>query len=93
MNTQPVRPQLERFKRIYSEWQLRPVRQCRDEIRAIKAQWFGYDDDYIESKIGDYLDQVYEAYQQDTVEKGLLTADEFDSIYEVIDRVKGYPGF
>ena len=84
---------LEDLKERYSLPQLRAVRYCRDEIRALRGTMFGYDDDVIDQKMGDYLQETYDAYKADAIKKGLLTSAEFDMIFDIIDTVEGRVGF
>ena len=52
---------LEGLKRKYSYECLRQVSYCRDEIRGIANQYRmrGLDDEVVEQKIGNYLDEAY----------------------------------
>lgn len=84
-----VLSQLEQLKRKYSLDQLRQAKYCRDEIRGLVLQDrnLGYSDDEIENRMGDYLDEVYESYQQYSEHELGLPEKDFDYIYTVLEDI------
>lgn len=82
---------VEKLKRKYNIDLLRQVRYCRDEIRGVVQQDrdSGYSDDEIESKMGDYLDEIYESYFKTAEEEYGLSEEEFDYIYQVFEDIEG----
>jgi len=80
---------IDKLKKRFSADQIRQVKYCLGEIRGLKNQYFGYDDDEIEAKIGDYLDETYEIYQKCALRDTGLAEEDFDYIYRVLDSLEG----
>ena len=82
---------IDRLRRKYSYDCLKQVSYCRDEIRGLANQYRrrGYDDEEIEKKIGNYLDEVYNDYLEVAEEQYGLSEDEFDFIYNVMEDIDG----
>lgn len=82
---------LNQLKQKYSSDLLRLVRYCRDEIRGIANQYrnVGYDDDEIEEKIGNYLDEIYKDYLLTAQNEYFVTEEEFDNIYSILEDIEG----
>lgn len=80
---------LRQLQHNYDDRILQEIIYCRDEIRGLKSQWFGYDDEEIESNIGNYLDEVYDSYKAPLVERGLISDSEFDRIYSIVECIPG----
>lgn len=82
---------LDLLKRKYSIDALLQVKFCRDEIRGIKQPEIdgGYDEIEVENRIGDYLDEIYEEYQEVAEREYGLSEEEFDYIYQVMEDIPG----
>ena len=74
-------PELQKFKPL----QLQAAWDCLSEINGLKMPYYHLDNDEIEERIGDYLDETYEVYKGFyTEDHNVLTPEEFDYIYEVL---------
>lgn len=82
---------LDQLKQKYTTDQIRQVLYCRDDIRGLVAQdrAMGYDDEDIERRMGDYLDEVYDSYQKRAESRYGLTEEEFEQIYVVLEGIAG----
>ena len=86
-----LRTPLDQLKQKYTLDQLKQVLWCRDDIRGLVAQdrAMGYDDADIEARMGDYLDEVYDSYQQRAESKYGLSEEEFEQIYTILEGIEG----
>ena len=92
MTTQSKITQL---RKQFTDEQLQEVKNCRDEIRGLVWQdrELGYSDDEIEETMGDYLDEVYESYQQSAYVNYDLSENDFERIYRVLESIDGIVSF
>lgn len=70
------------LRKKYSEDQINIVRNCLSEIEAWKDRYMYLDDDEIEDKIGEQLDNIYDEYRSFAASHSILTETEFNEIFE-----------
>ena len=67
----------------YPDAAMDDVKHCVSDIQGLVRQkrLAGYDDDYIETHMGSYLDEIYEAYQKSTEEEFGMIPEDFEKLY------------
>ena len=74
-------PELKHFEPI----EVQAVWQCFGEINGLKMPYYYLDDDEIEDRIGDYLDETYDVYRGAyTEDLQIVAPEDFDYIYSVL---------
>ena len=71
----------------YTHDQLYQVRNCISDIRGIEYSCLSADDDSDDAALNEYLEEIYEGYREDGVDRGIMTEEEFDSIYNVMTDI------